>query len=295
MICNRIGMYIDFDNCYATLLDRIGNLYYKDWEEKLYNDIKKQLEHNIRKLIQDIEKSLHNGDEQENNIVYAKAFSDFNRLPYNSEINIIDVLHKSGIKTFYPYVQRNKDMSDRALIISVIEDIFFKQKESAGIDTLILLTGDIDYLPLFDFFMEYSKINFYLLTFKNRFSSAYNDIFYMKNRILFIDDLFKIDTTKIEDDKKFKIFSEEIIMQANRGKQWLDEKKFRTTINDINNKCYFRLEDERAKKFIKRLVQDGKIQKDELHLSFMKNWVRCYFKVRLFLLTGWEFIIHCLD
>ncbi len=272
MICNRIGMYIDFDNYYAGLLDMIENVYYLN-DEKVYKEIEKELDKNIHDLLNKIENPFkdNNKNEQKNNIVYAKAFSDFNRLPYNESINIIDILHKNGIKTFYPYVRKNKDMSDRALIINVIEDIFFKQKESNNIDTLILLTGDIDYLPLLDFLIEYSKINFYLLTFKNRYSLAYKDIFYMRDKIIFIDDLFGINTEEMEDKKKYKIFSEMILNYENKRDKWLTDSIFRKIISNINNECYFRLEENRAQKSIRNLLKENKIKKDEIYLSFVKD------------------------
>jgi len=279
MLSNRIGLYIDFDNCYASMLDMIEDLYYEknldtvNDQKKVHDRIKKELDKTIRNLINKIEEhfDISNQSEQKNNIVYAKAFSDFNRLPYSESINIIDILHKNGIKTFYPYIRKNKDMSDRALIINIIEDIFFKQKQSNNIDTLILLTGDIDYLPLLDFFIEYSKTNFYLLSFKNRYSPAYDDIFYMKNKIIFIDDLFNVDTTEIEDEKKYKIFSEEIFKCENKTSKWLSDKHFKKTISDINNKCYFRLEEDRAKRFITRLLNENKITNEDIYLSFRKN------------------------
>jgi len=240
----KLGIYIDFDNIWASVLDLVSEI-----------KLKKESKENINKLercfIDLIDKVIYEFNDE--NIKYIKAFSDFEKLPFSKQINIIDILHSKGIQTYIPYVRNNKDMSDRALIISAIKDIAIDKR---NLDKIILLTGDIDYLPLFEFLSESTEVSFEIYSFKNRLSDGYKEVFYLKNKLELIDEILDIDSQKLEDSKKFKIF-----------KGYLHEKKLdvitreltdlKLTITNLNRKYYCNFEEQRIKKYIKRIKNEN--------------------------------------
>ena len=239
----NIGIYIDFDNIWASILDNVPTLLKRNIEEdkKVQIDIEKE-------FIQTIDKIVQFSSTKNLNIKFIKAFSDFDKLLFSKYINVIDILHSKGIQTNMPYVRNNKDMSDRALIISAIKDIAIDNRE---INKMLLLTGDIDYLPLFEFLSESTNIEFELLSFKNRFNKGYNEVFYLKNKIHFIDTLVEKDSIKLEDEKKFTIF-----------KNYLDEKQLtvinrnidlKLIIRNLNREYYCRFEPIKLKKYVSNL------------------------------------------
>jgi hypothetical protein len=141
-------------------------------------------------------------------------------------------------------------MSDRALIIGVIEDIFF----SENIDLIFVLTGDIDYLPLFEFISSKTDKDFYLISFKNKFNTAYNEIFYLNDKILFIDELLKINSQDIEYNKKV-----EIVKEFLKEKNLDIEKgiKYKETIDNLNSYYYCKFDEKLLQKIIKQIKEEN--------------------------------------
>ena len=236
---DSLGIYFDFDNFWAGLLDTVPTLYKLELTENIKKDIEKQFSKVLEKVLEN------------KNIKYIKSYSDFDKLPYAKDINMIDLLHNKGIQTYMPYVRGNKDMADRALIISVIKDIIIEKKK---VDKIIIITGDIDYLPLFEFLSEDSEVDFELLSFENRFNTAYQDVFYIKNKINFIDKLIDQNSKELENEKKFKVF-----------KEYLEEQKltvidkninFKSVSSKINKEHYFRIESWRMNNFVKKIRQE---------------------------------------
>jgi len=238
-----VGLYIDFDNLWASILDIVPEIKKKDEDDKsILNKIIQKLNDTLNQIIKTLE-------EENMEIKFIKAYSDYTQLLFNDKINIIDILHKKGIKTIHPYVRGNKDMSDRALIIGVIEDIFF----SENVDLILVLTGDIDYLPLFEFISSKTEKDFSLISFKNRLNKGYEELFYLKNKILIIDDLLEIDSVELEDEKKFEIFKEFLEEKGLNIDRGIDIKQTR---KNLNNYYYCNFEENRIYKLIKRLKND---------------------------------------
>jgi hypothetical protein len=238
---DNIGVYIDFDNIWASILDNVPTLLKYDIDEDNKKYITTEFEYTIGKIIDSIKSNNAN-------IKFIKAFSDFDQLLFIQDINVIDILHTKGIQTYMPYVRNNKDMSDRALIISTIKDIAIDKR---NINKMLLLTGDIDYLPLFEFLSESTTVEFEILSFKNRFNQGYNEVFYLKDKIKFIDTIIGRNSLELEDNKKLRMFQK--YLENNNidvKKERVDIKK---TIRELNNEYYCRFEHYRIKKFISKL------------------------------------------
>jgi hypothetical protein len=239
---DNIGVYIDFDNIWASILDNVPTLLLKyNIDEDNEKHIRKEFEYTIDKIIDSIKSNNAN-------IKFIKAFSDFDKLLFIKDVNVIDILHSKGIQTYMPYVRNNKDMSDRALIISTIKDIAIDKR---NINKMLLLTGDIDYLPLFEFLSESTIVEFEILSFKNRFNQGYAEVFYLKDKIKFIDTIIERNSLELEDNKKLLMFQK--YLENNNidvKKERVDIKK---TIRELNNEYYCRFEHNRIKKFISKL------------------------------------------
>lgn len=233
-----LGIYFDFDNFWAGLLDTITTIS----KQKLSEQAKKDIE---QKFTQTINKILPN-----ENIKFIKAYSDFDKLPFSKDLNMIDLLHNKGIQTYMPYVRGNKDMADRALIISVIKDIIIEKKK---VEKIIIVTGDIDYLPLFEFLAEDSEVDFELLSFENRFNTAYKDVFYIKNKIRFIDTLIKEKSKELEYEKKLKAFQKYL---RENNLSIMDKLNYRKIASQINSENYFRINHNLIRQFVQKLKQE---------------------------------------
>ncbi len=238
-------VFIDFDNIYSGVIDIIPDLFKKEENDKEKLD---KIYYWLDKIIDAIIKHYKNEKIYIRGIV---AYANFNSLPYSNKLNIIDYLHKNGIKTVFPYIRNNKDMSDRALIIGVIEEIFFNP---VYIDYIILLTGDIDYLPLLDFINSKTDKFIELISFENRFNSAYKNIYYLKGKIKFIDELIGINSRDSEDKKYIRIL-----------KDFLEAKKlniseginFEKTIRNLNNYYIYKFDNEKLKQCIEKIKNEN--------------------------------------
>ena len=205
------AVYIDFENFWYSVLSISENiLNLKDLKEESINEIKNELKEIFEKIINFIEENY------KTEIRFIKAFADFTNLPLseNRTFKIIDEVRKIGIETVTPYVEGYKDMSDRALIVNVMEDLFYENK---NLDKIFIITGDIDYYPLFEFISRNFRTEFYILSFKNRLNQKYKDIFFMKKKIIEIDNLFGIDSLQKEKEKKQKCIEEHFKMNHLSG------------------------------------------------------------------------------
>ena len=234
------GLYIDFDNFWNSILDLVTEIRKRDEKDK---NIMNNIENKFNEILDNL---LSNLKQKNLEIKFIKAYADFNNLPYSNVINIIDMLHKKGIKTIHPYVRGNKDMSDRALIIGVIDDLFFNE----NVDSIFILTGDIDYLPLFDFISSKTEKEFFLISFENRFNNAYKEIFYLENKIVFLDEILSISSKSLECEKKLDIFKEFLEtkkLDINKGIN------YKETMNNLNSYYYCKFDEKLIKELIKKL------------------------------------------
>jgi len=194
------AIYIDFENFWYSVL-LIEDSFVNPKELKSNNGIKENLKQQLKKLITEIIKYIEQNHKTE--VRFIKAFADFNNLPIANELKIIDEIREMGIETITPYVSGYKDMSDRALIVSVMEDLLH---ENENLEKIFIITGDIDYYPLFEFISKNYKNEFYIVSFRNRLSRKYESVFFMKNRIIQLDSLIRedFDSIKKEQEKKEK-------------------------------------------------------------------------------------------
>jgi hypothetical protein len=239
-------IYFDFDNIWATLLDATNSVskYNIKDDENLKNiqkDLQKSLEDFLNKILEYLTEKY--------SVKYIKAYSDFNSLLFSEHVNIVDTLHKYGIKTYTPYVRNNKDMSDRALIIAAIHDVMSKEPEIME-PKLILFTGDIDYLPLFEYISEYTDCEFEIFSFENRLSQGYSEVFYTKNKITKIDELLGINTKELEEAKKLQIFKEYVQEKNLDINKHID---YQRTIRNLNREYYCRFNQNSIKSYIQKL------------------------------------------
>ena len=216
---NTCAVYIDFDNFWNGILAQVNAF--------SYNVLPDVLKDSIRDFLKNFATEWYNGvmikqlaSQTEDHFLglelrsaiykarYIKAFADFSALPKQNEVfsttlgslGIIQFLHNIGIEPFSPFVRsaskRVKDASDRALILEIVEDIFFQKR---SLDAIIIISGDADYYPLISFLKEHSNIQIYVCSFKDRISTLYKSNPMINRNVLLIDTFIS-----------FKTFSEKI-------------------------------------------------------------------------------------
>ena len=172
----NIGVYLDFDNLFGSLLRELG-IDPRERKQKNYALLPIEVKVVREILSKFLPTFLYFGLEERfaTHVRYIKAFAVFSKLPFANQIgDIQNLLHNVGIEPFPSFIAQNtKDASDRALILEVVEDIFFNQ---LPIDIVVIGSGDIDFYPLISFFYEHSNKYLYLLSFENSLSSLYKKI-----------------------------------------------------------------------------------------------------------------------
>ena len=192
MKAKNIGVYLDFDNLWGSLLGELGINIEERIKEKKYGLLPVEIETVKELLTTYLPYFLYFGLEEnftspngkiKGHVRYIKAFAVFSKLPFANQIGEIqNMLHNVGIEPFPSFTARNvKDASDRALILEVVEDVFFNQ---LPVDVVVIGSGDIDFYPLISFFYEHSDKNLYLLSFENSLNSLYREIPLTASRLI---------------------------------------------------------------------------------------------------------------
>lgn len=203
------AVYIDFDNFWNGTLAKAGVFENPEQLYELHEPIRNFLKKFAKELYSGIELQAVKTDSSDDTLSlllerlyfktkYIKAFADFSALPYRREIfsldensiGIIQYLHNIGIEPISPFVKsskskkRVKDASDRALILEIIEDVFFQDKY---LEAIIIISGDIDYYPLVSFLKEHSNKKIYICSFEDRINKVYHFNPMTSDNILIVD------------------------------------------------------------------------------------------------------------
>jgi hypothetical protein len=186
----NIGVYLDFDNIWGGLLREL-RIDIEDRRKKGISLLPAEVEalkEFLNKLSSFIYEGLTNFFSFRSNVRYVKAFAVFSKLPFITQIGEIQtLLHNSGIEPFTSFIAKDtKDASDRALILEVVEDVFFNQ---LPVNIIVIGSGDIDFYPLVSFFYEHSDKDLYILSFKNSLNYTYFEIPLTSSRIIDFCDL----------------------------------------------------------------------------------------------------------
>ena len=215
----NIGVYLDFDNIWGGLLREL-RIDVEDRRKKGISLLPAEVDA-LKKLLDMLSLFIYEGLSKffRSQVRYVKAFAVFSKLPFVTQIGEIQtLLHNSGIEPFTSFIAKDiKDASDRALILEVVEDIFFNQ---LPVDIIAIGSGDIDFYPLVSFFYEHSDKDLYILSFKNSLSRTYYEIPLTSSRIIDFYDLSSVNLAVQYGWTDFKL--EDAISIMNRA---LDSKK----------------------------------------------------------------------
>jgi len=174
-------IYIDFENLwYSILVIEESFINPKEITKEIEQNLINKLKEILNKLINFLNKTYFT------EIRFIKAYADFANLFLADKLKIINILRSMGIETITSYVRGSKDMSDRALIIGVIEDLLH---ENENLSKVFILTGDIDFYPLFEFMSKNYTKDFFVVSFENRLNSKYREIFFLKDKIIDLDNI----------------------------------------------------------------------------------------------------------
>ncbi|MHB1012795.1 MAG: NYN domain-containing protein [Desulfobacteria bacterium] len=96
---------------------------------------------------------------------YIKAHSEWSFLPLASEIQLLALARSVGILPHQSHAREFrgksskviKEASDRALILKVVEDLFLRK--TVNVDSVIIGSGDIGFVPLIEFLIEHTNLN----------------------------------------------------------------------------------------------------------------------------------------
>lgn len=179
------GLYIDFDNLYGAFLAHSATESRKD--SKLTNLQKRLLPVLLEQFLKNVKTSI----EYTFDLLYSKAFADYDKLPHKNflNINVPVLLHNIGIKPYNPFIStgkhKNKNAADISLTLTVVEDLIIKRLD---VKSVILFTGDIDFYPLISWLRENSGKRIYIMSFEDRLNSNYRKL--MGEYIILVDEIF---------------------------------------------------------------------------------------------------------
>ena len=248
------GVYIDFENFWFSLLDRVEAFLSKfDFEEgKNSKEINQKIKQDIINELDLILDTFINqiNIKHKTEIRFIKAYADFTNLYGSKElqnigIDVNDLLRRKGIQTITPYVRGYKDMSDRALILGVVQDLLH---ENENINKIFVIAGDIDYYPLFEFISHNYKKDYYIASFKSLLNKEYEKIFFMKNRIIKLDDFFEnYDSEAQREKKQLKCFEDFVKFKKLDLNRSFDKDE---TTKNLNTHYYLNFNKDDIDKFI---------------------------------------------
>ncbi len=269
MSVHFLGIYVDFDNIWGGFLESFGFSTESSLSrgERLYL---LDLSRNFIRACLNPYSELWNQFNEEGGVrpAFIKIFADFEALPFKE--GVIDALQETGAIVHYPFVRRRgkhtKDASDRALILEVVADVFFKR---SGLTGMILCTGDIDYFPLIRFLKEYKPdFSVYLWSFRNRANTFYKENAHLFEKIFYLDDFITGEVERLRpretapEEKLYEKFRDRVL----RGlKNWFGKGKEYATKDLILKNWLPRwaelsiLSYEDGLHFLKRMEEEGLI------------------------------------
>lgn len=110
-------------------------------------------------------------DKVASKVRFIKAHSEWSFLPLASEIQLLALVRSVGIIPHQSLARQFKtskstrvikEATDRALILKVVEDLFLRK--STNIDSVIIGTGDVGFIPLIEFLIEHTSFNVGIIT-----------------------------------------------------------------------------------------------------------------------------------
>ena len=238
------GIYIDFENLwYSILVIEESFINPKEINEQIEQNLINKLKEIINELINFLNKTYFT------EIRFIKAYADFANLFLADKLKIINVLRSMGIETVTSYVRGSKDMSDRALIIGVIEDLLH---ENENLSKVFILTGDIDFYPLYEFISKNYTKDFFIISFENRLNSKYKEIFFLKDKIIDLDNILN-DVLNNKKSRELEEYKKKLAIKNHMERNKLDKNKpidFKRTLEALHKHYpYLRFQKKDLEKF----------------------------------------------
>jgi hypothetical protein len=260
----KTAIYVDFDNIYGAVLDRLGisadPKKVTVFQLELLKEVLKNFFRELKKSLYLVQSPLSSFSYIEEEIerekhycLCVKVFAEYEMLPlsnlFSPSIQIF--LHNTGVTPLNPFIafsksRENRNAADLALALSVIEDVVVKRIPA---EAIIVCTCDIDLYPLLVWLREHTGKEVYLGGFSKRTNSIYDAT---------------MTDEKILMDKYLEIALRGAIVTL--SKWWFSKKAKTLREEDLD--------------FVSRLpyIDDGKKEELKLKLSMLKQEEEKVFK-----------------
>lgn len=182
----RLGIYVDFDNLYGACLDFL-EISIDSHRTKDRTEIKTIIESFLEIFFIELTEYFSNYY-----ISFIKVFAEFENLPHSRLVNIQQVLSSVGVRIITPFYvkvgkRKTKNASDIQLALEVATDFSIKKID---IDSIAIVSGDIDMYPLVSWFREHIGKEVFLMSLSKRLNSIYKKL----DRFIYVfllDDIFR--------------------------------------------------------------------------------------------------------
>ncbi len=179
----KTAIYVDFDNIYGGILDKLGIPADPKLQKKVTNFqihfLKEVLSKFFRQLketlvmVEPIHKSNHDP-------LCIKVFAEYENLPLSIRFSpgMPIFLYNIGVVPVNPFIasskkKKNRNAADVSLVLTAIEDLIVK---SIPADAVIICTCDIDLYPLILWLREHTGKEIILGGFSDRTSRLYDAV-----------------------------------------------------------------------------------------------------------------------
>ncbi|RUM42430.1 MAG: hypothetical protein DSY34_01885 [Desulfurobacterium sp.] len=245
---HKTAIYVDFDNIYGAVLDKLGVSTDSKQVSALQIAFLKEV---LKKFFKTLKEGLEIPDTfYKYNPLCLKVFAEYENLPLSERFSpgMAIFLHNVGVTPVNPFVayskrKENKNAADLALTLTAIEDLLVKKIPA---ERVIICTCDIDLYPLILWLKEHTGKEILLAGFPDRTNKLYDNVLVGE---------------RIDLDWYFMVSLSEVLKEVKQIKEWTSKQKVRALTNrDVN--------------FIIKLVEKvGRLYERNEFMKLLENFI----------------------
>jgi len=181
----RTAIYVDFDNIYGGILDKLGIPANLNAFRQVTNFQQAFLKGVLSKFFRKIKENLalgegYNVNTSSHSPLCIKVFAEYENLPLSQKFSpsMTVFLHNTGVVPINPFVayskkKENRNAADVALVLTAIEDLLIKKIPA---ETVVICTCDTDLYPLILWLKEHTGKEILLAGFSGRTNKLYDSV-----------------------------------------------------------------------------------------------------------------------
>ncbi len=179
----KTAIYVDFDNIYGGILDKLGIPADQKLQRKVTNFQIHFLKEVFSKFFRQLKETLimvEPTHKSNHNPLCIKVFAEYENLPLSTRFSpsMPIFLYNIGVVPVNPFIasskkKKNRNAADVSLVLTAIEDLIVKLIPA---DAVIICTCDIDLYPLILWLREHTGKEIILGGFPDRTSRLYDAV-----------------------------------------------------------------------------------------------------------------------